>query len=67
MKTIYRPKTRGELLDKLKAGIPCEVLSSNVEFTNICLDGWLKFENQYATRPSENPCWTIYESVSKTN
>lgn len=60
---IYRPKSRGELLEKLKDGIKCEVVSSNVEITNICLDGWLKYNNQYKTTLSYNDGWTIYESI----
>jgi len=61
--SICRPKTRGELLNKLKEGIKCEVVSSNEEITSIMLDGWLKCEGKYKTYPSENDGWVIYESV----
>lgn len=60
---IVKPKTRGELLDKLKEGIKCEVVTSNVEITSIMLDGWLKFKGQYKTYPSENEGWTIFEKI----
>jgi len=60
---IYRPKTRGELLEKLKQGVRCEVVSSNEEITSICLDGWLKFQGQYKVYPSENNGWVIYEQI----
>lgn len=61
--TFHRPKTRGELLEKLKEGVKCEVVASNVEFTNICLDGWLKFEGKYRTIWSPNKGWAIYEKI----
>jgi hypothetical protein len=60
---IFRPKTRGELLDKLKEGIKCEVVVSNEEITSILLDGWLKFKGKYKTYPSHNLGWVIYEAV----
>lgn len=59
--TFHRPKTRGELLEKLKEGVRCEVVASNMEITNICLDGWLKFEGKYRTLWSPNRGWVIYE------
>jgi hypothetical protein len=58
---IFRPKTRGELLEKLKAGVKCEVLASDEEITSICLDGWLNFAGRYKTYPSQNIEWIIYE------
>ena len=60
---VFRPKTRGELLDKLKQGIKCEVAASNEEITSICLDGWLKFAGKYKTYPSNNVGWVIYEAI----
>ena len=60
--TFLRPKTRGELLEALKGNIKCEVVATNEEITSICLDGWLKFEGQYKTKPSVNEGWVIYES-----
>jgi len=61
--SFFRPKTRGELLEALKKGIKCEVVGSNMEITNICLDGWLKFEGKYRTLYSPNKGWVIYEAV----
>ena len=58
----FRPSTRGELLTALKNNIKCEVVSTNEEFTSICLDGWLGFANKYKTYPSNNKGWVIYES-----
>lgn len=58
-----RPQTRGELLEKLQEGIKCEVVSTNEEITNICLDGWLKFQGKYKTYPSKNIGWVIYEAI----
>ena len=61
-KKYARPKTRGQLLENLKNGIASEVVAINEEITNICLDGWLNFENQYQVRPSENPGWVVYQT-----
>ena len=58
-----RPKTRGELLDALKKNVKCEIIASNEGITSISLDGWVKFEGKYKTKPSENVGWVIYESV----
>ena len=63
MDAYLRPKTRGELLDALKSNIKCEVVATNVEITNILLDGWLKFEGKYKTSDSENLGWVIYEAI----
>lgn len=60
-----RPKTRGDLKTLLQHGFACEVVSSNAEITNIFLDGWLKMEGYYKTRPSENEGWTVYEPITK--
>ena len=62
---ISRPKTRSELLNKLKEGVKCEVLESNKETTSIMLDGWLIFRGKYKIYPSENIGWVIYEIVNK--
>lgn len=61
--TFYRPTTVGDLLESLKKGIKCEVVASAVEFTNIKLDGWLKYEGCYETYLSKNIGWVIYEKV----
>ena len=63
LSVVFRPKTRGELLDKLKQGIKCEVVASNEGITSILLDGWLKFAGKYKTYPSENIGWVIYEAL----
>jgi len=60
---MFRPKTRGELVEKLKQGIKCEVVASNEEITSLCLNGWLNFEGKYKTYPSENAGWVIYEAI----
>jgi len=63
-KSIYlRPKTRGELLTALKAGVACEVVESNEEITNIFLDGWLNFKNKYKTSKSDIYGWAVYEAI----
>lgn len=58
-----RPKTRGELLECLQQKIECEVVTSNVEITNIFLDGWLNYAGKYKTYLSNNCGWTIYKSA----
>jgi|WetSurMetagenome_2_1015567.scaffolds.fasta_scaffold498228_1 hypothetical protein len=63
--SFYRPTTRGELLNKLKSGVKCEVVSTNEEISSICLDGWLNFKGQYKTYLSENIGWTVYEPIPK--
>jgi hypothetical protein len=63
LSVVFRPKTLGELLDKLKQGIKCEVVASNEEITSICLDEWLKFAGKYKTYPSENVGRVIYEAL----
>ncbi len=62
---VIRPSTRGELLASLKAGIACEVAEYVAEFTNLCLDGILKFEGKYKVENSSNPGWVIYSSIIK--
>ena len=61
--SYFRPKTRGELADKIKESVLCEVVSMNRQFTCICLDGWLKMEGLYKVRLSENAGWDVYELV----
>ena len=56
----FRPKTRGELKEKLRSGIPCEVVSSNVSITSLLLRGWLEFDG-FTVRPSENEHWSVFE------
>lgn len=57
---LFRPKTRGELLNALKNNIKCEVVTSSVEITSLLLQGWLKFD-KFKTYPSLNDGWSIYE------
>jgi len=56
-----RPTTRGELLEKLKAGTACEVATSVAAMTGIMLSGWLGFD-KYTIRPSENKGWSVFEA-----
>ena len=58
----HRPGARGELRDSLKAGIPCEVVTSVVSFTAEMLSSLMNFSD-FTTRPSENTGWTIFEST----
>ncbi len=60
--TYVRPLTRGELRDKLKDGIKCEVATFTAEFTAFMLRGWLKFPN-FTVRPSENDGWSVFEKT----
>lgn len=60
MNEIFRPKTRGELRDKLKEGVPCEVVTWVTDFTVIMFRDWLNF-TAFTTRPSLNEGWTIFE------
>jgi len=55
-----RPKTRGELCDKLKQGVECEVVTSNVETSRILIDGWLGMEGKYGVRASERDGWSVF-------
>lgn len=55
-----RPRTRGELWDLLLDGVPCEVVTDNVEITTTLLDGWLA-TMPYKVRPSENEGWSVFE------
>ena len=57
----HRPKTRGELRDKLSEGIDCEVVSYVSEMTETMLRGWLNFEDFIAI-PSGNEGWTLFKS-----
>lgn len=55
-----RPRTRGELAKLLKAGKPCEVVSTNSDVTVMLLENWLGIE-KVTVRPSENDGWSIFE------
>lgn len=57
----HRPKTRGELRDKLKEGITCEVVASDTNITSHAL-AWLDlWENvDYWVRSSKNEGWDLF-------
>jgi hypothetical protein len=57
--TIYRPRTRGELRDKLQAGVPCEVAAYVAGMTDIMLRGWLQFE-AFTVCSSVNNGWVVF-------
>jgi hypothetical protein len=59
---LPRPKTRGELRNRLANGEICEVVSSNVDITSILLRGWLQFNN-FAVEPSDNIGWSLFNST----
>jgi len=59
----FRPKTRGELRDKLREGISCEVVANVAEMTDHMLRGWLEFTS-FTVEPSHNSGWVVYK---KTN
>lgn len=59
---IFRPKTRGELVEKLKEGIECEVEASNEEITTICLKGWLNFHS-FEVAFCRDKKWVIYKPI----
>jgi hypothetical protein len=56
-----RPKTRGELRDRLKAGEECEVVASNADTTCTLLQV-LEFyqDKDYGVRLSENRGWAVF-------
>lgn len=60
---IVRPKTRGELRDKLMAGEKCEVAGDVADITAIMLGGWLNFNN-FTVKDSETPGWVIFEPMN---
>ena len=55
-----RPATRGELRDKLRNGVACEVAAHVAEMTGMMLRGWLDFD-AFTVRPSDNAGWTLFE------
>ncbi len=60
--TYYRPETRGELLNKLKEGISCEVAGFVAPMTKIMLEGWLGFSD-FTIQNSHNQGWKIFIPV----
>ncbi len=68
VKEYCRPKTRGELRDKLKDGITCEVAEYVAESTAILLDGWLNFDD-FSINNSDNQGWVLFvprKSIKET-
>lgn len=58
---MIRPKTRGELKNKLKEGISCEVPSYYAEMMATMLRGWSKFDDFIYYASEENIGWHIFE------
>jgi hypothetical protein len=63
-KRYHRPSTRGELVDKLREGVACEIVDSNVSTTNLLIEGHLD-PPRYTVRTSENKGWAVYERVEE--
>lgn len=66
MTTYFRPKTRGELRQKLKEKIKCEVPSNNEEITSLLLKSLDILNNEsveFTTYLSPNSGWIIYEAL----
>lgn len=57
--TFTRPKTRGELRDRINAGEICEVAALTEEFTSLMLRSWLN-ANSFTTCLSPNEGWVLY-------
>jgi hypothetical protein len=60
-----RPKTRGELVERLHAGETCEVVADNAEITDLMIRGWLN-PPSYTIIPSLNPSWALFRPVVKS-
>jgi len=65
-----RPKTRGELIDSIEAGVECEVVVSNVEITSLMIESLntMRVANneepiKYSVRLSPNFGWAVYKKV----
>lgn len=61
---VFRPKTRGELYDKIKEGVKCEVVASNEAFTSLALQSLAIIKKEglkFKTSPSKNIGWVIFE------
>jgi len=59
----FRPKTRGELVRKIKSGTDCEVANHTVSITKILLNGWLEFD-EFTVKPSTNEGWSVFSSAT---
>jgi len=62
--SIHRPKTRGELRDKLREGTECEIPMDNALFTSNLLKGWLEFHD-FSIELSPNEGWAIFKPTKK--
>jgi hypothetical protein len=62
--SMVRPRTRGELKQRLSRGESCEVASHAVEITEIMLRGWQCY-GDFAVRKSENEGWSIFEPIKQ--
>jgi hypothetical protein len=58
-KRYCRPKTRGELRDKLAQGVTCEVVGDNALITSVLLKGWLRFD-KFDVKRSKNSGWALF-------
>ena len=60
----HRPKTRGELRDKIKEGVECEVVGDNTG-TTVSLLNILDFEwgVDYDIKFSENAGWAVFYKI----
>lgn len=59
---LPRPKTRGELARRLRAGEACEVAAYVAESTDIMLRGWLNL-SAFTVAPSANQGWAVFSPV----
>jgi len=66
IRNYHRPKTRGELRDKIKEGIECEVVASNASITTHLLAWFGLWKGKhFNVRQSENPGWVIFVPIKK--
>jgi hypothetical protein len=58
-----RPHTRGELCQRLREGVACEVVSAVAEMTAIMLRGWLCFDAFSVRASPYNDGWSVFEPL----
>lgn len=58
-KECCRPKTYGELRDKLLAGVPCEVAYDNAELVKITMECWFNLTAFKVVGPA-NGGWVCF-------
>ena len=61
-----RPKTRGELVNKLREGVACEVAATTAEITSIMLKGFLEFSDFKVMGPV-NGGWVLFQPTNKNS